>query len=93
MVELNSDIGIEDEDEPESVNKVMEQESEDEGADAINEHGVNNSMDSTAPRFELKRSLQRARNTGLYHHHRFEREFQYMQKSVKNIRSEANIKK
>ena len=74
MIKQNSDISIEDGDEPESVNEVIEQESGDEGADVINEDKVNDSMDSAAPRLELRRSLQRARNTGLYHHNRFERE-------------------
>ena len=59
----------------------------------INENVVNNTMDNTTHMFGLRRSLRNARNARFSHRNRYDREFQYMQKSVENIRNGPKIKK
>ena len=50
-------------------------------------------MDNAASKFTLQISLRKAKNAKYSYRNRYEREFQYMQKSVENIRSESEMKK
>ena len=83
MVENNDDISMSGDDHNDVTNDAVEEENNNPGATAINEEGINDNMDNAAQRFGPRRSLCNARNTRYNFRNRYEREFQYMQKSVK----------
>jgi len=96
MVNDNSDISME----PEEINDVVDMnndhapENDDKsGAPVVDNDDITNDMNNAVTRFELRRSLRHARNARYNYRNRFEREFQYLQKSVENIHSTSKIKK
>ena len=96
IVNDNSDISMDQEEVDDATNinedHIIENDIE-AGAPIIGDNGVNNTMDNAVPKFALRRSLKHAQNEKYTYRNRFGREFQYIQKSVENIRSEAKIKK
>ena len=92
----NSNISIDEENEQNEIDVKEEVENEHNdkaGAIVEDDDGVSNTMDNTTQEFKLRRSLRNAKNARYNYRNRFERELQYMLKSVKNICSAAKIQK
>ena len=83
MVENNNNISMSDKNNTDVSNDVVVDEDNTTGVTAINGEGVNDNMDNAAQRFCLGTSLHNTQNARYNFRNHYEREFQYMQKSVK----------